>query len=712
MKKAINIFLAGALALSAVLAVSSCSKDFLDENYRSGQSTQRFATEDGIQELATALYGNIRWHFAYEWAYGITLYGTDEFSNGADLTSEPWNVYDNRLGPLDCTLETGAANKNCPPVSGLWDEMYFGINTANTIIESAEKVSNEEVRNQCLGEAYFLRGYNFYRLFAQYGGCVLQTKVAGGVVRNFTRATEEEMINQVISDFQQAYDLLPTVSSRNTIEGWTKYTAAHFLAKALLYRQSERCEAFNSAYPASDDLNKAIKLCDEVITARPLAPDYKALYAHWTGTDCAEEWNDEFLMVCPHSDANTGRYGNRTFSYFTPQFNTFSGGWVMRGQFLGGQDFQRCRPTEYAYKAFDPVNDSRMWKSFKTEYGMNNWKTLSDEVKSAVGEDAQPELGDIGILFIFNTKDDPRFITGKDGDSMFGTFGSGVSEKDHTFVNPETGKWVPNVVPLYSNGKFVMHNYGTSGKTSTSNCWAGLNKTDDGTRVGESKDAHRDVVMARTGETYLIKAECQVRLGNYADAVTTVNILRKRAEFKAGEERDLYEDASQAFVNNSTKDANTPKGCKDKTGRKITNWEAHQFSYLTTNSYYISTGLDKATTDAKASDLQIKSFSQLPAEDEAILAELGCSGDKDRMINFILNERTREQLGEWMRWEELSRTKTLVKRAKMYNAEAAANVAEKHLYRPIPQTFIDALQDENGAPLSDEAKAKWQNVGY
>lgn len=167
-------------------------------------------TAEGAKAMAAGLYGNIRWHFGYEWAYGITLYGTDEFTNGADLTAEPWNTYDSRLNPLDCTKANGAANNNCPGVSALWDQMYYGISTSNLILSKADKITEEEDRNKAMGEAYFLRGYNYFRLFSQYGGVVLQTEPAEGIIQSYTRATEEETLNQVISDFENAYNMLPT----------------------------------------------------------------------------------------------------------------------------------------------------------------------------------------------------------------------------------------------------------------------------------------------------------------------------------------------------------------------------------------------------------------------------------------------------------------------------------------------------------------------
>ena len=701
----------GALSMLTLLGATSCSDDFLKEDAGHLYTDALLETSDGALSMAAGLYGNIRWHFGYEWAYGITLYGCDEFTNGADLTSEPWNTYDNRLNPLDCTPALGAANKNCPAVSALWDQMYYGISTANLIISKADNVKDEASRNKALGEAHFLRGYNYYRLFCQYGGVALETEPANGdVKKNFERATEEETLSLIIDDFEKAYNMLPEDKWRGN-GTWTKYTAAHFLAKALLYRQSERSASWGSKYGKDADLNRVIALCDEVIAACPLAEDYADLYAKWTGVDCPNENLPEILMAAEHNEDNVtqGRFGNRTYNYFDPQFSNFSGGWVQRGQYIGGMDFQRCRPTEYTYSAFDNVNDARMWKTFKTVYGLNNAAKKDADVIEANGitADQMPDLGDEGIIFILNKKSDTRF----DG-NPYGTFGRGGDV--HNFVNPLTGKWVPNAFVTFQNGQYVLNTY--TGNPSTSNVFCGINKTADGTRTGEKGDAHRDVIMARTGETYLVKAEAQVRLGRYQEAVNTVNVLRARGQWKKGEDRSYYTDGSMAFLkaeggmaDNSTAAATSVKKNKDKAGKMLSNTEAYYASMTHKNTYYLSTGIAETT---EASDLQIKSYSQLPAEDEEILKAIGASGDYDRMLNFIFNERTRELLGEWNRWDELARTGLLVRRAKAFNPEAKNIKAGKHELRPIPQAFIDALQNSDGTNLSAEQKAAWQNPGY
>lgn len=643
------------LVCGAFAGMSSCGDNYLEEDLTTTYSTDYFMTEEGLNDLAVALYANIRYHFAYEWAYGFTNYGTDEFSMGTDFTSEMWNTYDSRLAPY----VTSAANKNFPSPSHLWDQMYYGINSANIIIKNQDIFTDEDLKDKCLGEAYYLRGYNYLRLVSQYGGVVLQLEPTDGVQQYFARASVEECVEIIVSDFEKAYELLPEEEWRGK-GTWTKPAAAHFLAKSLLFRVSERNDDWNSSYK-EEDLNRIIDLTDYVIAARPLAPTFQAVFAEWDGIDSPTEMIPEILMSAqfnqnPTGGAN-GRYGNRTYCYFPAQYSNM--GYMTRKGAVG-LDFQRLRTTEYGSNVFDIENDSRFWKSFKTTYNANN--APADNEYGIVN-------GDLSIIYIINSKNDARFSVDDFGPSSF----SFVDERG-------SGKVVPHAFINYdNNGNWVQQTWGN-------NRYVPLSKYEDGTITPKSTESARDGVLARTGETYLIKAEALVRQGKYQDAIEVVNVLRERGEWDNGEDRSFHQDGCQAAEDHSP-----------------------ESGYSSRNSYYESTNIAETTA---ASDLEIDSYTLLPAEDEAILAELNVTGDYERMLHFILNERSRELYGEFLRWEDLSRTETLVMRAKAFNKEAADNIDKHHQLRPIPQSFIDGVLNEDGSDLTPEQLNSLQNPGY
>ena len=72
-------------------------------------------------------------------------------------------------------------------------------------------------------------------------------------------------------------------------------------------------------------------------------------------------------------------------------------------------------------------------------------------------------------------------------------------------------------------------------------------------------------------------------------------------------------------------------------------------------------------------------------------------------VDFILDERSREFFGEWQRWHDLVRTRSLVRRVKAWNPEAAPYIKDFNMLRPIPQSQIDRVVAGPAFP---------QNTGY
>ena len=72
----------------------------------------------------------------------------------------------------------------------------------------------------------------------------------------------------------------------------------------------------------------------------------------------------------------------------------------------------------------------------------------------------------------------------------------------------------------------------------------------------------------------------------------------------------------------------------------------------------------------------------------------------DVTLDFILDERARELIGEVNRWMDLKRTGKLIERTLLYNPHAAMNnsLKAKHLLRPIPQFEID---NTNGSVIQN-----------
>ena len=95
--------------------------------------------------------------------------------------------------------------------------------------------------------------------------------------------------------------------------------------------------------------------------------------------------------------------------------------------------------------------------------------------------------------------------------------------------------------------------------------------------------------------------------------------------------------------------------------------------------------LQQSNTTGAADDINVvRTRSAVPGQEAAILIT---AGDVD--LDFLLDERAREMVGEHARWWDLTRTGKLVERVRLHNIEAAANIQDYHNVRPIGQDQID-----------------------
>ena len=83
---------------------------------------------------------------------------------------------------------------------------------SNIVLNSLPGASDvsDAVRDRCMGEAYFLRAHYYFLLVRLYGGVPLRlTPYNPGESTAIARSTREETYAQILSDCQQAIDLLP-----------------------------------------------------------------------------------------------------------------------------------------------------------------------------------------------------------------------------------------------------------------------------------------------------------------------------------------------------------------------------------------------------------------------------------------------------------------------------------------------------------------------
>ena len=715
-KSLVYVLMSGALLLA-----TSCTDSFLKEVKRDSASSDYLNTPEGLNSMSHSLYGVLQdYYMRASWNY--IQNGTDETTAGSDTQGETWNSYDARIN----------SNSTAP-----WDPYYQWIARCNTIISKEDVMEGSSLKNETMGNAYFTRAFCYLFLVSQFGDIPLVKDPTTQPEREYSRQTREEVYKLIIEDLEKAYSMLTSDAKQATQNHYTKYAAAHFLAKAHLWRASEINADWNSSY-VNSDLSECIKYADIVIAAHPLVAEYNDLFNNFTTYDTSiTETNTEIVLAMGNTGYETAAMitGADYYQMYIPWYEAFA---LMKRDVPGGRPYQRMKPSpRYAYYIYDLENDSRIWKSIRMTFAVNSCVTNTGRAASklTLGDGSQVVAGEyfpsdegqyLSTMFIINRADYGQKYYKDEVIKQY----NGVPKTPYSRIDYHTGKYIPAIASLlvYDEPGGSADPIGTCLiPRQDERLYCSISKFIDGASPAFANGSYRDVVNARSAEAYFFKAEALVRQGNIDQGLAAIQPLRDRAEFKAGEERDAYVDGGKAYFSSVFR--------KDLAGLD------QNCSYYPYNSYYYSLGgwddpAYRASMNAKASTLPLVTKSSYPKEDQYVFDCLGYTSDYDKALCFLLNEKSREMYGELVRWQDLARTKTLEKRlyfndtaysktmtdvagktvdyfnGNTYTSAYGGNFkASTHYVRPIPQTFLDNIT-KDGKPLTTEEKNAMQNPGY
>lgn len=303
-----------ALAL-ATLSLSSCNDWLTEETPGTTKVSEFFTSLSTAEAVVNAAYVPMTWEFGTtyypEWYFGDivsddALKGGQDINDGADLRE----------------LENFKANSDNEILLGYYRAQWQGIQRANLAIdeipttrietEGDEAEKQAKYRDRYLGEAYFLRGFYYFRLARMFGGMPLIDYVIKSSNQwAQKRATMDETLNFAIEDFKRAENLLweKDKYSNEELGRATKGAAQAMLLKANLYRAEYLRNAGNET-EAQKYFAEAAKWGKEVINSRQysLWPNYLDNFR------LANENGRESVFEIQYTEEATSDYGGEGYT--------------------------------------------------------------------------------------------------------------------------------------------------------------------------------------------------------------------------------------------------------------------------------------------------------------------------------------------------------------------------------------------------------------
>jgi len=224
----------GTTLFVSILCIMSCKK-FLEIPPPTTQlvTASVFNNDAAASSAVTDIYTQM---FKYDLSY-------DMANDNGLLADELQNHSTASQGAVFAYFTNGMTNSQA--VYGDWQVYYnYSIYSANAVIAGLKQYSGTSpaVKQQLMGEAYFIRAFCYFNLTNCYGAVPLALTTDYTINEKLARTPRVQVLQQVISDLQTAQGMLRTnyVDASDTLTTTdrvrpTKAVAAALLARAYLY---------------------------------------------------------------------------------------------------------------------------------------------------------------------------------------------------------------------------------------------------------------------------------------------------------------------------------------------------------------------------------------------------------------------------------------------------------------------------------------------
>ncbi|XMO88032.1 RagB/SusD family nutrient uptake outer membrane protein [Algibacter sp. AS12] len=216
----------GIIAATLLMTIGvACSDDILEQNNNNATSTANFGTS--VEQVEAAING------AFHPITGTFFWGRIVHT-GAMLRSDEFNVFPFGSNTAMSTLQGNPGDRWATEP---WQELYKSIARCNNIIINVteEGISDTTTRENLVGQAYFLRAFNYWYLLNLYGNVPLITDLPNLDNLLVEQATSDAVWTQIISDLEMAESMLPDSWTGDNLGRPTSGAATALKGKSYLY---------------------------------------------------------------------------------------------------------------------------------------------------------------------------------------------------------------------------------------------------------------------------------------------------------------------------------------------------------------------------------------------------------------------------------------------------------------------------------------------